>query len=434
MSKLIQLLAVLVFAAFFITESIFSQYPGTNVPKYFILLKNDQVINGEILSRGEAVQVRSEQGMISLSRGDIALVAQTLQEVYRFKLFNTPQTPDAFVKLADWCVSHQLVQEATGAFDRAILLADHPQQADVIRNRRNAALSMFAERNTQLGMIEEENQKYRQWKEKIPPSTFASFKREILPILVKNCSGIACHSGNSLNEFHFIPNPSNNDIDVAKNLQNVLRYIEPCLPDESPLIGIPISPHGRTTQIFTPRNYTHYEKLYFWVEQVANEMEAYYPLDGADRKLADSEYRQTIPPAPSNNLPIAMPGEIFADNPTSENMPMQNQASSMMHTSMMQSMTMQSMTQTPQQRASFDFFGQQSVVLPGTNPDGWQRSTPANPGLQNDKTVMMTHGSTDDFEQNSVLQQLHRAPVDPFDPVLFNRQYHLPRLQERTRQ
>ena len=422
MTKFIQKIAVSVFMVLVVQgEVIFAQISDANLPKTFILLKNEQVVNGEILGSGETVQVRSEQGIISLSRNDIVLVAPSLQEVYRFKKENTPQSPDGFAKLAEWCVTNHLVQEATGEFDRAMRLADNPQLAEAIRNRKNATLSMFAELDLKVQMAEQENQKYRQWKDKIPPSTFATFQREILPILVKNCSGITCHSGNSLNEFRFVPNPNNNDVDLAKNLQVVLRYIEPQVPEESPLVLIPISPHGRTTKIFTQQNFAPYEKLNIWVYQVALEMGTYFPLDDADLKLADNKRRHTSPSPPDGNLTFSLPGEDSGDNLTSDNMSVQNSMSSMM----------QGFTQNPgsagfapRQRADFNFFGQQSIVVPGAAPDGWQGHA-----ATRQQTVIMTHESTDDFEQNSVLQQLQRAPVDPFDPVLFNRQYHLQRFQ-----
>ena len=412
--------------------------------KKVILLNNGRVVNGEILSNGDPVQVRSELGIISIPRGEIALVATTIQEIYQFQKANTPNTSDGILKLADWCVTNKLANEAALEFDRAIRLTNDPQLADSIRIRKNAALSMFGERQLQTQMVDQESQKYRQWKQQVPPATFATFKREILPMLVQNCSGIACHSSNSLNEFRLLANQHNSDVDVAKNLQIVLGYIASGLPEESPLVLIPIAPHGRTKQIFTRRNFAQYEKLYFWSDQVAGEMDAYYPLDESDRVAAnpgnkrrqsDTSYESnnmTIQPASGGMVTFPIPGETLVENPMTDGTSSQNQPSSL-------SQGLIKNTGIPsfpaQRQADFNFLGQKSIVPPGQSPGGWQNPVSAGNGLQQEPpTNVMTHTSTDAFKQNSVLQQLQRDPIDPFDPVLFNRQYHLRRLQESDNQ
>ena len=406
-------------------------------PKKVILLTNGRVVGGELFGNGDPIQVRNELGMITIPRSDMAMVGETLQDVYQFQKANAPKTCDGFLKLADWCVSNKLVNEAAFEFDRAILLSDDPQRADAIRNRKNAAMSMFGESRLQTQMVNQENQKYRQWKQKIPPATFATFKREILPMLVRNCNGIACHSGNSLNEFRFVANPHNSDVDVAKNLQVVLGYITPRLPEESPLVLIPIAAHGRTKQIFTRRNFAQYEKLYFWTEQVAGEMDAYYPLDEADRVVdvvagPGNKRRPTAAPRESNNMPSplvsggmtsdSMPDELRGDDSIADVTPSQTRPSSLAQGFVRNT---DSQNVPAQRQADFNFFDQQSIV-PGGSVQDWS----SRPEFQQEpKTNIMTHNGTDAFERNSVLQQLQRDPVDPFDPVLFNRQYHLRRLQ-----
>jgi hypothetical protein len=84
-----------------------------------------------------------------------------------------------------------------------------------------------------------------------------------------------------------------------------------------------------------------------------------------------------------------------------------------------------------QRQSDFHFFGQQSIVPNGPAPGG----PTSRPGLQQEpKTNVMMHNSTDAFEKSIVLQQLQQDPVDPFDPVLFNRQYHSQRLKENGNQ
>ena len=417
-------------------------------PKKVVLLSHGQVVHGEILSTGDPVQIRNELGVIPIPRSDVALVAATLQEVYQFQKANVPKTADGFLQLADWCVTNKLINEAAAEFDRAILMADDPQLADAIRNRKNAALSMLGERQLQTQTVEQENQKYRQWKQSIPISTFTSFKREILPMLVQNCNGIACHSGNSLSEFRFVANPHNNDLDVAKNLQVVLGYITPGRPEESPLVLIPIAPHGRTKQIFTRRNFPQYEKLYDWVDQVAGEMNAYYPLDATDRVVAvadhqrhqaaiprESDNTMTLQQASGGNLPFPAPGETLIEKPITDNTStanLPNQPSSLAQ-GLTRNVGASGFPSTRQ--AGFNFLEQKSIVPPGTTPGGLPRPASANSGLQQEpKTAALTLNSTDAFEQNNVMQQLQLDPLDPFDPVLFNRQYHLQRLKESYRQ
>jgi hypothetical protein len=405
---------------------------ATTSPPKFILLNNGQVVHGEILSSAETVQIRSERGIISIPRNDIALIAATLQEVYQFQKASVPQTSDASLKLADWCVANKLNNEAALEFDRAILLAGHPQLAEAIRSRKNAALSMVDERQLQSQMKEMETQKYKQWKQKVPPATFATFKREILPMLVQNCSGIACHSGNSINEFRFVANPHNSDVDVARNLHVVLGYITPDKAIESRLLLVPIAPHGRTKEIFTWRNSGAYEKLCLWTDQVAKDMHSYYPLDASDRITTprDSVNSMTIQQASGNMIPFPALGEELVESPIPSNSTAQKQPSSLAQGLIQTSKppAVPPAYRPPAQQSDFNFFTQPSIVVPGMERGGLPRPVPA--GMQQKPNTVFTRNSTDAFEQNSTLQQLQRDPVDPFDPVLFNRQYHYQRIEK----
>ena len=403
-----------------------------------ILLNNDQVVSGEILDAGEMVQVRTEFGVVQIRRNEIVLAAPTLHEVYQAKSGKIPKNSTAFLKLADWCVACKLKDEAAYEFDRAILWAENRQVADSIRNRKDAALSMFENQQMQTELTElakQENAKYLQWKERIPQATFVTFKREIFPMLVQNCSGIACHSANSLNDFRFAPGQQNNDVDAAKNLQIVLGHVTPGTMEESPLVLVPIAPHGRTKEIFTRRNYGKYEKLCYWVDRVAGEMHNYYPLDDDDRVVvknqsnrstSDFDTGMTFKHASGDHVTFPSPGERLINDP-----PETQEQSTDQPSSMAQGMARNNGTSV-KPRAEFDFFNQQTVVVPGTPNGALPRPIPAHLEQPKEK-VVMTHGSTEAFEQYNTLQQLQHDPVDPFDPVLFNRQYHLKRIEETLR-
>ena len=420
------------------TPSVIMPTVSATASRAVILLNNDQVVSGEILDTGEVVQVRTEFGVVQIRRNEIALTAPTLHDVYQAKSSKIPKNSAAFIKLADWCVACKLKDEASYEFDRAILWAENRQLADSIRNRKKAALSMFEGQQIQTELTElaqQENAKYLHWKERIPQATFTTFKREIFPMLVQNCSGIACHSANSLNDFRFAPGQQNNDVDVAKNLQIVLGYVAPGATEESPLVLVPIAPHGRTKQIFTQRNYRKYEKLYYWADRVAGEMHNYYPLDDDDHIAVKNQSRHStfnsdtgmmFKHASDDNVTFPSPGEQLVDDTLEIQERSVDQPSSM-------SQGMARNTGIPTKpRAEFDFFNQQTVVVPGTPNGALPRPIPAHLEQPKEK-VVMTHGSTDAFERYNTLQQLQHDPVDPFDPVLFNRQYHLKRIEEKLR-
>ena len=439
-------------------QSLESRKPASRV----LLLSNDQIVTGEVIDEGMTLQVRSEIGVLHIQKSDLVAVVETLSEVYHFKKSKTQNNSAEFLKLANWCVANGLQEEADYEFDRAILWAENRQLADALRAQKNAAMLTFEDYKLQKELLEQEKQKYGNWKKQVPQATFSNFKREIFPILSRNCSGIACHGGNSLNDFRLSPNPHNSDIDAAKNMQTVLGYIVPKAAEKSPLVLVPIAPHGRTKQIFTQRNVKQYEKLYEWVDDVAKEMSEYYPLDENDRIAApDETYNIGKTASPTelganvfasqnfdHRATFPAPGETLVDQPmTTENTPssmwqgfsgVQSSATSQLPA---QPLTQQSVQQPVQgsaqpsvSRGEFDFFNQRSIALPGTSPEGWPQ--PAKPAhLEQQKQVeIMAHGSTDAFEQGNIMQSLQRAPVDPFDPVLFNRQYHLDRVKNSLRQ
>ncbi|MDR1384776.1 MAG: hypothetical protein LBJ67_13160 [Planctomycetaceae bacterium] len=420
--------------------------------KKFVLLKNDQVLEGEYQPNGNFFYLTNPFGTVQISRDDTAFVGQTLKEIYQFKKHQTPLNSPELTRLATWCVANKMQNEAADEYDRAILWATDQATVVFLCNEKKAAMAMFDEQTAREDAVLPELKKYRDWKKNIPETTFYQFRQTVFPLLVQNCSGMACHGSNSLNEFRFmeITNPidKNNmddDIVLLKNLQQVLRYIFADSPLESPLIRIPIVPHGRTKQIFTQRNARQYKYLFDWVAHTAAEMSAYYPFDETDRLVRSSSQQQISEQRTQQNDAVqnarfSQPHSLQPINQQASYQSRQNTGVTTAEgiTSVSQTQQ-QTFTAQPQQTVHFDFFSQPTITLYGTIPANQNSPIPQAFSqqhasvnvLQNQPPNMPTTetpNKMEGFDQLNLLQQLERPPIDPFDPVLFNRNYHLPKF------
>ncbi|MDR1493211.1 MAG: hypothetical protein LBT05_10875 [Planctomycetaceae bacterium] len=428
-------------------KTIDSPQSAYDAKKILVLLKNDQVLEGEYQSNGNIFYLTNPFGTVQFSRDDAAFAGQSLKEIYQFKKSRTPLNSSELTRLATWCVANKMKNEAAYEYDRAILWATDQVTVAFLRNEKKAAMAMFDEQTAREEAASSELKKYRDWKEEIPAATFYQFRRVAFPILIQNCGGMACHGSNSLNEFQFTGvtdtmeknNIMDDEIALLKNMQRALRYILVDSPTESPLIRVPIVPHGRTKQIFTHRNAGQYKYLFDWATRTAAEMSAYYPLDETDRVARDSLRKQTSEQHSEQNNTVqnaqfSQINSLQASYQSPEVMIAERIAS----VSQTQRQTFAEPAQTPRQALPFDFFSQPTITPYGAipaNPNSpisqtfSQRRTSANVPQNQSSNAPETQNKRERFERMNLLQQLERPPIDPFDPVLFNRNYYLPKFR-----
>jgi len=394
-------------------------------------LKNDSVVQGNLQFSGDVCHVTGPFGETGLKQEQVAFIGHTLLEVYQFRKNRTPKNSEAFVDLANWCLQNGLDNEAAGEFDCAVLWAKSQEEADAVRRQKAAVMPLIAQKQAATGMMrsvtqdDPESGRLREWGRRIPASTFRQFQKEVLPVLSRNCSGVACHGGDSLNKFRLAQNGHETDLEadlfVIRNLQAVLPYLNADSPLDSPLIRVPILPHGQTKQIFTQRNLKQYKKLYDWSLGTAKEMKTYFPPETGQqatqtnsdiipfnpetkmRAIENAQYQRDQ----AGGIEDASSNQLAAYHETGKNAP-PNATSANVQKSM------------PANPVPFDFFSNPQLDFSGmASRNGEIQGTNAS-SVQTPPILPSAPPSWNPGQPT----QKQSVSVDPFDPAIFNSRYH----------
>ncbi len=137
----------------------------------------------------------------------------------------------------------------------------------------------------------------------MPPGTMKTFSLAIQPMLLNTCATGVCHGARSANGFRLLRPlagraPSRRLI--QRNLYSTLKWIDREDPDASPILTIPLAPHGTSsTAIFTSRDVGQCRQLVNWVNEVVNQKrEVGPPRVGAQAKPLLQQMHSPLPSAP----------------------------------------------------------------------------------------------------------------------------------------
>jgi hypothetical protein len=99
------------------------------------------------------------------------------------------------------------------------------------------------------------------------------FTSTVQPILHNHCSAAACHGPSAPSSFRLARLPYGrltNQRTTQQNLRAVLRLVDREHPSASPLLTMPLKPHGKAKDaVFKARDAARYRHLVAWVNQVA---------------------------------------------------------------------------------------------------------------------------------------------------------------------
>ena len=127
----------------------------------------------------------------------------------------------------------------------------------------------------------------------LPPNAGPDFVRVIQPVLSNQCATAGCHGGNAPEERRLLRIPTGRTAtrsETARNLQVVLGWIDFENPGASPLLAVPIRPHGGSSvPVISGVSARQYRELVDWVYSVTRK-------DGGEKaQVAPAEVNADMP-------------------------------------------------------------------------------------------------------------------------------------------
>ncbi|MGQ9503561.1 MAG: hypothetical protein ACUVQR_01510 [Thermogutta sp.] len=279
-------------------------------PKHVVLLlRNRNVIEGELIAEGEIYRLRVSQGEVFVPQREVAAIADSVRELYeqeRSRSFGSEVEPH--LELAIWCAEHGLEQEARSELSLARLI--NPRHPGIPLATRRVEMALLRNKDANISSNQSTETKTAQGTSStvgvtsrsatplgretkpaavsiglprvidpgelfrgLPQGTGEQFVRVIHPIINHYCATAGCHGGPKMNpSLRLLRVPESRPPlrgEIAQNLQTVLSWIDFNGPGASPLLKAPTEPHGGlAAPVFSGTDMKQYRELVNWVYSV----------------------------------------------------------------------------------------------------------------------------------------------------------------------
>lgn len=269
-----------------------------------LLLRNRNVIEGELVAEGDIYRIRVSQGEIYIPRREVLAIADSIKTLYeqeRSRLFGHEAEPH--LELAIWCAEHGLKSEAWAELSQAraidprhpgLPLATRRVEMALIR-RSQLSQSGAAQGTTSSTEVSGQNGELLPITERtsadtntlslpkvpdatalfrgLPQGTGEQFVRVIQPIINHYCATAGCHGGPKMNpQLRLLRIPESRPPlrgEIAQNLQVALSWVDFDQPGASALLKAPLEPHGGLpAPVFSGTDMKQYRELVDWVYAV----------------------------------------------------------------------------------------------------------------------------------------------------------------------
>lgn len=377
-----------------------------------LVLRNGYVLQGRITPVNDMFLVSlGESGEVRLPRSDVEFQCRDLDEAY-LQQRNALRTdePAEHLRLAEWCLRHRLLARAA---DQLLIVylqdPNHSRLAGLERRLQSLSVQSLPstfEATTPATPIPPVSHSAP----KLSPQLLQQFTTVVQPILLNRCAAYTCHGNGSDGSFRLI-RPSAGHATTSRvthrNLQATQSFIDAMHPEESPLLTQAAIAHGGAKMpAFAEKNLQQqWELIAAWVRRAAtkppeaiaanrggpqprNHGPAAPTAPAANRIVVSAEAPVTIP-TPSPGALVAPAGHFETVAPASSAAGKGNQAGPAPSVSIP--------PPSPHPSATLPAATVPNAAAPAGDRRG---AVPPAAGLP------------------------AAAPRDPFDPALFNQQFH----------
>jgi hypothetical protein len=325
-------LAAVVAVAFCVASVVTGQAPGGGAGEGLLLLKNGETLTGSIVRSGDYYVVATADSELQIRLHDAEALCRDLDEAYRLKGSKiNPRSADDHVTLAQWCIDKKLYGHAARELTAAYRIDDTHPRIVLLERRLKAAMSEpktpvpAAPKATTAGVGDDV---LEQTARSVSPEVLHEFTTRVQPLLVNYCATAGCHGPKPASTFqlHRVYLNERHDLRLVRsNLHAVLALVDRAKVAASPLLTVPLSPHGGATKpLFHAHNAEHYRVLASWAVRAASATEATPPTATVATPAADAAtgpLLQRLPMTPPTRdgvpaPPVSTPAQSVAPSTT----------------------------------------------------------------------------------------------------------------------
>lgn len=250
--------------------------PGEESQQGVLLLRNGEVLKGQITRTGDRYCVVVAGGEISVNARDVDFSCGGLEEAYQIKKARVRLgRVEDHLELARWCQRQGLLAHAAQQLVLAKMLNPAHPVIPLLERRVEMSRHQPQPSDGTAGPVDHvlSSDELDRLVRGMPPGTVESFTQTIQPLLINNCTAAGCHGARAENGFRLLRVPSGRPPTrrlTQRNLHATLKWVNRDDPAASPLLTAAITPHGSArAAIFPDHQIAQYQQIVDWVYRVA---------------------------------------------------------------------------------------------------------------------------------------------------------------------
>jgi len=242
-----------------------------------LVLRNGQVLNGEITRAGDYYVVTFGQSSeIRLKAEEVEVACRSLDEAYLHRLQRLdPTVLNQRILLAEWCLRNGLLDYTREQLDLAEAKAGDTPQIKSLRERLKFAREPktgFAPAKSVPSIATVGTEQLEKVLRDLPTGSVEKFSAIVQPILLNSCAANHCHGPMAKSDYQLLKPATGqvaNQRFSQRNLYSTLRFVDRDDPLSSPLVVMPQRRHGGASgPIFNERTKAQLDELTEWVRLV----------------------------------------------------------------------------------------------------------------------------------------------------------------------
>lgn len=266
---------LLSFLTILLVGTLSAQQPLLTPQAGLLLLRNGQILQGEITRAGDYYVVTlGPSGEIKLPAQDVEAQVENLAAAYAYKqtvMLNIGAAPH--LDLAEWCLRHGLKSQCAEQLMQAMRIQPENPRLTAIERRLQYSVETVrpvAPAAPTTGTLS--NEQVESALRDVSPAALERFSTVVQPLLLNRCGANQCHGPNAKSELSLL-RPANgqnfNQRFTQRNLYSVLQHIDREHYENSPLLVLPQRRHGSApAAVFDEHTRRQLDELTAWVKLV----------------------------------------------------------------------------------------------------------------------------------------------------------------------
>lgn len=252
--------------------------PASMEPQQGVLaLRSGGVIAGRYAKMGDQYVVAVDGGEIRIDADKVDVACRSIQQAYEIKRAAISQhSVSSHLRLAQWCTRQKLFPQAAAQISTARDIDQLDRRIGLVERRLQAVEHQHAtaRKTTSQPAPKPDHADLESWMDGLPRKSVEQFANSIQPLLSNRCATGACHGPTSSRaDVHVLRVPRGRTVSrraTARNLREVMTWVDRQRPGDSPLLAVPMQPHANArSAIFASGSNEQYRRLVEWVYSVS---------------------------------------------------------------------------------------------------------------------------------------------------------------------